>query len=185
MGLVFSLATVSVVALTVYTIYKDYRRHRAFAKSIGKIEDDEKATGILAKLRTSYKSSDTEGPVKFRSEMRDRLGKDHIWKLMPNLYYWVIHDPKIAQFMMNLDADLVEKAGMSKDIFRGDYNGFNNGLLMAEGGVWKSHRKMIGKYLSNHSIEAYIDDIDASAQTFVELLSKSSEQKARVSILAI
>ena len=61
MGLVFSLATLTVVGLTVYTIYTDYRKHRAFAKSVGQIEDDEKATGILAKLRVAYKSSDTEG----------------------------------------------------------------------------------------------------------------------------
>ena len=61
MGLVFSLATLTVVGLTVYTIYADYKKHRAFAKSVGQIEDDEKATGILAKLRVSYKSSDTEG----------------------------------------------------------------------------------------------------------------------------
>ena len=61
MGLIFSLATLTVVGLTVYTIYTDYKKHRAFAKSVGHIEDDEKATGILAKLRVSYKSSDTEG----------------------------------------------------------------------------------------------------------------------------
>ena len=168
----------TLLLLKLASIYIDYLRHRAFATSIGNIEDDEKATGILDNLRLAYKSEDTEGPVKFRGEMRDRHGgKQYIWKLMPNVFYWVIHDSKTAQFVMNLDADQVEKAGMSKDIFRGDYNGFNNGLLLTEGSTWKAHRKIVGKYLSNHSIEAYIEQIDQSAVTFIELLCASDKPR--------
>lgn len=168
----------TLLLLQLASMYIDYRRHRAFAITIGNIEDDEKATGILDKMRLAYRSSDTEGPVKFREEMRDRHGgKQYIWKLMPNVFYWVIHDAKIAQFVMNLDANLVEKAGMSKDIFRGDYNGFNNGLLLTEGNTWKTHRKIVGKYLSNHSIEAYIEQIDQSAVTFMELLCSSDKPR--------
>ena len=176
----------TIILLKILSMYIDYRRHRVFALSIGSIEDDEKATGILSKLRLAYKSNDTEGPVKFRGEMRDRHGgKEYIWKLMPNLFYWVIHDPKIAQFVMNLDADLVEKAGMSKDIFKGDYYGFNKGLLLSEGGTWKAHRKIIGKYLSNHSIEAYIDQIDQSALTFIELLCQSDQFQSTANVRSL
>ena len=184
--IIIGTVLLTIVLLKLFSLYIDYRRHRVFALSIGDIEDDEKATGILSKMRVAYKSTDTEGPVKFRGEMRDRHGgKEYIWKLMPNVFYWVIHDPKIAQFVMNLDADLVEKAGMSKDIFKGDYNGFNNGLLLSEGGTWKAHRKIIGKYLSNHSIEAYIDQIDQSALTFIELLCQSDKSQSTTNVRSL
>ena len=44
----------------------------------------------------------------------------------------------------------------------GDTNGIIGGLLMEEGQVWRSHRKILSKLLHLNVLETYIENMDDS-----------------------
>ena len=79
-----------------FSSYLEYRAHRTFAVGYG-IEDDDKVTGIVNKLRAVYKSGDTEAPIVFRDKMKQDNGSEYIWKLLPNMFYYLVNDPEIAK----------------------------------------------------------------------------------------
>ena len=157
-----------------FSSYLEYRAHRTFAAGYG-IEDDDKFTGIVNKLRAVYKSGDTEAPIVFRDKMKQDNGSEYIWKLTPNIFYYWVNDPEIAKFLMNLDSSLVEKADTTKQYFAADKNGFNNGLLMSEGTMWKFHRRLLAQHFRKTKVIKYIEAMDKSVSTFTELLSSNSD----------
>ena len=86
-------------------------------------------------------------------------------------YMFVIADAKLAQFMLGLPSAVIEKAGLTKEIFSSDKNGFYGNLLMEEGHKWKLNRKIISKMLHLDTLEKYIEPMDISAITFANKLS--------------
>ena len=77
--------------------------------------------------------------------------------------------------MTNLCKDKVQKLPATRKVFSSDPNGFNGGLLMIEGQVWRSQRKILSKILHLETLHHYVAPMDDSAALFVEVLSRDRE----------
>jgi len=170
---IFTALIAIVILMKIIGLFIEYKAHREFASRFG-IDDDHKMTGIIDKLRVAYKNEDTEMPIKFRQEMAKRHNGNHMWKLLPNVFYWIINEPEMAKFMMNLDAKLIEKGSSAKNMFSFDKNGFKSGLLFSEGDQWKTQRKSLSENFSKRNVETFIEEMDKSACIFTEQLTLSS-----------
>ena len=83
-----------------------------------------------------------------------------------------VSDVEIARFLLTLPADIVKKAGLTKEIFGNDKNGFFDNILMAEGQKWQKERKIISKMLHLDILDEYVEAMDISAISFSEQLTK-------------
>jgi len=83
--------------------------------------------------------------------------ENFIWGILPNFRLFFATDPELAHFLLNLQPDIIRKAGFSRELFGGDKNGFLYGLLYDEGESWQRNRKLIGKQLHLSVLESYIE----------------------------
>merc|ERR1712131_484553 len=95
---------------------------------------------------------------------------NYIWPILPNFKLFFATDPELSHFLLNLQPDIIRKAGFSKELFGGDKNGFLYGLLYDEGESWQRNRKLIGKQLHLSVLESYIEAMDTAAITFIDEL---------------
>ena len=85
-------------------------------------------------------------------------GSDNfIWPIMPNFKLFFATDPELGHFLLNIQPDIIRKAGFSRELFGGDKNGFLYGLLYDEGESWQRNRKLIGKQLHLSVLGSYIE----------------------------
>ena len=57
----------------------------------------------------------------------------------------MVTDPDLAQFFMNINPEVVRKAGLSFEMFGDDKNGFLGSILYEEGAQWHRSRKLLGQ----------------------------------------
>ena len=93
----------------------------------------------------------------FRVESINDGSENFIWGILPNFRLFFATDPELAHFLLNLQPDIIRKAGFSRELFGGDKNGFLYGLLYDEGESWQRNRKLIGKQLHLSVLESYIE----------------------------
>ena len=61
-------------------------------------------------------------------------------------------NPTLAQFLMTLKPEMVEKAGLSDMMFGDDPRGFIGGLLYEEGATWQRSRKIITEEFNQEKV---------------------------------
>ena len=93
----------------------------------------------------------------FRVKSINNGSENFIWGVLPNFKLFFATDPELAHFLLNLQPNIIRKAGFSRELFGGDKNGFLYGLLYDEGESWQRNRKLIGKQLHLSVLESYIE----------------------------
>ena len=110
---------------------------------------------------------------------------NYVWPITSTFSILLVTDPELAHFVMNLrrvsifsalifsyifvisskmperfkifiSPEVQRKAGLSKEFFSGDPNGFLHGLVFDEGKSWQINRKRLGKQLHLGILESYI-----------------------------
>ena len=98
-----------------------------------------------------------------------------ISSFLPPSYLMCVADVELARFLLNLPPDMVKKAGLTKEIFGFDKNGFFENILMSEGEKWQKERKLLSRMLHLDTLEGYIEAMDISAISFNEQLAKRND----------
>ena len=113
-------------------------------------------TSEFKKLKTSYLECEIL-MIFFRVKVINNGSDNFIWPIMPNFKLFFATDPELGHFLLNIQPDIIRKAGFSRELFGGDKNGFLYGLLYDEGESWQRNRKLIGKQLHLSVLESYIE----------------------------
>ena len=95
--------------------------------------------------------------ISLRKSVIENGVDNFVWPITPTFKIFFATDPELGHFLLNLQPELIRKAGFSREIFGGDKNGFLHGMLYQEGSIWQRNRKLIGKQLHLSILDSYIE----------------------------
>ena len=95
---------------------------------------------------------------------------------VPPSFLFTVSDAKLARFLLTLPATVIKKSGVTDQVWAHE-NGFFNNLFVTDGEKWQKDRKVLNRLFHTEALETYVEAMDESALTFVNLLSKSKKSK--------
>ena len=96
---------------------------------------------------------------------------------MVNIFF--VSDPEWCKFFLNLKPELIIKGAPADIMFRTDRK-VRKSLFLAEGSTWHDQRKIISKELHLDVLSSFIEAMDISAMSFIEILTTSSDFQANI-----
>ena len=98
-----------------------------------------------------------------------------VFKTLPWRQLLYVTDPKLVEFLTDLDPKLVTRGGFVDTVLLTDENGFTDGLVMIDNNAWQEQRKIIQKVFKQKNLEKYLTPMDESARDLVTQLSAETD----------
>ena len=110
--------------------------------------------------------------------------RSFVFKTLPWRQLLYVADPELIGFLSKIDPQYITKGGFAGEVLLTDPTGFKHGLVMMEHDGWKQQRKVLWQMFQAKDLENFIEDIDQSAISFVNVLEKQKNFQTETSYVS-